>query len=35
MQRQGKKLAVWLETWFGPDAVPEQVTRPAVEPAAR
>jgi peptidoglycan/LPS O-acetylase OafA/YrhL len=35
MQRQGKKLAVWLETWFGPDAVPEQVTRPAAEPAAR
>ena len=35
MQRQGKKFAVWLETWFGPDTAPEQAMRPAVEPAAK
>ena len=22
MQRQGRKFAVWLETWFGPDSIP-------------
>jgi len=36
MQRQGKKLAVWLETWFGPDTMPgERVDAPAVESAVR
>ncbi len=22
MQRQGRKFAVWLEYWFGPDPIP-------------
>jgi peptidoglycan/LPS O-acetylase OafA/YrhL len=36
MQRQGKKLTVWLETWFGPDTMPrEPVEAPAVESAVR
>jgi peptidoglycan/LPS O-acetylase OafA/YrhL len=35
MQRQGKKLSVLLEGWFGPDTAPEEVRRPAVGPGAR
>ncbi len=35
MQRRGKRLAAWLETWFGPDTIPETtVEAPAVESAA-
>jgi peptidoglycan/LPS O-acetylase OafA/YrhL len=35
MQRQGRKVAAWLEHWFGPDTVPEPVGQRAMEPAGR